>query len=664
MKKLFKGLGLGLLSLALVVGVGAQSAGATLTVAATSVTTDGAFTVTSVAGTTANLFAANTTGSINIGGTSQTSGVTAILGGTGTGVLGGTTSGIALTPGAAGTINIGAAAGIGAITVGASTGVGQTVNIGSGATTGSDIVNIGTGTATTRKTVNIATEAISTTNIGTGNFVNTIHIGDNASPVNLITIGGAASSLALADADWSVTSPGVATFVNALVTANVDTGLDVAAAGALSIGNTTATSVSICNDAPNCDSVLIATEADGGTITIGNASNTAVSIIEDNWGVTVGGAATFVTVNGNTVTTGTGTLTLAAGSSLITSGAFAATLTSTATTNATLPAGTSTLYGTLTGSITSANLLGSVSDETGTGLAVFATTPTLTTPVLGVATGTSLATSAQNIFTAVAATAPVVARSATATDDDLRLLPKTAGAARFAGIITSADLTADRTWSLPDTDLTITGSTGTGLLVQATSPTLVTPALGTPSALVLTSATGLPAASVLAGSFGAGAFVISTSLQSATIELGHATDTTLSRVSAGLIAVEGLNVVDVSTAQTLSNKTFVAPALGVATGTSLALGGGTVITQVKVYAPTLTPAATAATIQTVEQTFTVTGLTTADKVFVNGPAPTALCAATTFRVSAADTLAIGFSVLTAAACTPVAGAYNIVAVRS
>ncbi len=39
----------------------------------------------------------------------------------------------------------------------------------------------------------------------------------------------------------------------------------------------------------------------------------------------------------------------------------------------------------------SANLLAAMTDETGTGLAVFATSPTLTTPVLGVATGTDLA---------------------------------------------------------------------------------------------------------------------------------------------------------------------------------------------------------------------------------------------------------------------------------
>ena len=100
--------------------------------------------------------------------------------------------------------------------------------------------------------------------------------------------------------------------------------------------------------------------------------------------------------------------------------------------------------------------------------------------------------------------------------------------------------------------------------------------------------------------------------------------------------------------------------------TSATIGGATptAITNIRVYAPSLTPAATPIAIGIDEQAFTVTGLTTADKVFVNGPAPTALCPAVTFRVSVANTLAIGFSDLTAAACTPAAGTYNIVAIRS
>jgi hypothetical protein len=84
--------------------------------------------------------------------------------------------------------------------------------------------------------------------------------------------------------------------------------------------------------------------------------------------------------------------------------------------------------------------------------------------------------------------------------------------------------------------------------------------------------------------------------------------------------------------------------------------------QIIAFTPTLTPAATSA-IQTSEQSFTVTGLLTTDRVFINGPAPTSLCPPVTARVSAANTLAIGFATLSAAACTPAAGTYKILVLR-
>ncbi len=62
------------------------------------------------------------------------------------------------------------------------------------------------------------------------------------------------------------------------------------------------------------------------------------------------------------------------------------------------------------GSFTSANLLAALTDETGTGAAVFANTPTLVTPVLGAATGTSIRLSS---FSAVTAAAPTIASAAT-----------------------------------------------------------------------------------------------------------------------------------------------------------------------------------------------------------------------------------------------------------
>jgi len=91
------------------------------------------------------------------------------------------------------------------------------------------------------------------------------------------------------------------------------------------------------------------------------------------------GVATATSVNKVAVTAPatSATLTLADGSSLVTSGANSITLTSSSATNVTLPT-SGTLYGTAASSITSAQLLGSVSDETGTGLAVFATGPAFT----------------------------------------------------------------------------------------------------------------------------------------------------------------------------------------------------------------------------------------------------------------------------------------------
>lgn len=99
----------------------------------------------------------------------------------------------------------------------------------------------------------------------------------------------------------------------------------------------------------------------------------------------------------------------------------------------------------------------------------------------------------------------------------------------------------------------VTGETGSGALVFATSPSLTTPNIGTPSAGTLTNCTGLPVAGIAAST--------STALGVGSIELGHATDTTLARVSAGVVSIEGVNVVTVSATQTLTNKTLTSPSL-------------------------------------------------------------------------------------------------------
>lgn len=108
--------------------------------------------------------------------------------------------------------------------------------------------------------------------------------------------------------------------------------------------------------------------------------------------------------------------------------------------------------------------------------------------------------------------------------------------------------------------------------------------------------------------------------------------------------------------------------MGTTNLSALALDGdvpnsGTAITGIKVYSAALTPTSVgAATVA--EQTFTVTGLTTADKVIVNNPTISNAVGIAGARVSAADTLALRFVNPTAGSLTPTAGTFTIIAVRS
>ena len=117
----------------------------------------------------------------------------------------------------------------------------------------------------------------------------------------------------------------------------------------------------------------------------------------------------------------------------------------------------------------------------------------------------------------------------------------------------------------------ISDESGTGVLAFTTSPSFTTPALGTPSALVLTNATGTPSSITLTNGTGLPVSGITASTSAAigvgTIELGHATDTTISRASAGLVAIEGVNVVTETATQTLTNKTLTSPVISSITNT-------------------------------------------------------------------------------------------------
>jgi hypothetical protein len=88
--------------------------------------------------------------------------------------------------------------------------------------------------------------------------------------------------------------------------------------------------------------------------------------------------------------------------------------------------------------------------------------------------------------------------------------------------------------------------TFTGTVVLPNSQALVTPVLGTPTSGTLTNCTGLPVNGIVDDT--------SSALGVGTLELGHASDTTLSRSAAGVLAVEGVVLPSISSTNTLTNK--------------------------------------------------------------------------------------------------------------
>ncbi len=202
------------------------------------------------------------------------------------------------------------------------------------------------------------------------------------------------------------------------------------------------------------------------------------------------GAATATTINGNTFTTGTYTLTGVAGKTLTFNKSL--TLEGTDSTTMTFPTTSATIArtdaaNTFTGHQTIEGVTST--GATGTGKFVFDGTPTLVTPVLGVATATSLNgntfTTGTYTLTGVAGKTLTFNKSLTldGTDSTTMTFPTT------SATIARTDAANTFTGHQTIEGVTSTGATGTGKLVFDTSPTLVTPVLGTPSSGTLSSCT-------------------------------------------------------------------------------------------------------------------------------------------------------------------------------
>lgn len=140
-----------------------------------------------------------------------------------------------------------------------------------------------------------------------------------------------------------------------------------------------------------------------------------------------------------------------------------------------LSSGNVSLTSEVTGTLPVANGGTGVTSSTGTGSVVLSNSPALATPDLGTPSSATL-TNATGLPIDGGTTGTLPAsRGGTG------ITSLGAGIPAFLGTPSSANLAA-----------AVTDETGTGALVFANSPSLTTPALGTPSAAVLTNATGLP----------------------------------------------------------------------------------------------------------------------------------------------------------------------------
>jgi len=185
---------------------------------------------------------------------------------------------------------------------------------------------------------------------------------------------------------------------------------------------------------------------------------------------------------------------------------------------------------------------------------------------------TSVASAVNELTISNAATGswPIIEATGWDANVDLNINPKGTGRIKSGTVnvptISSTDTLTNKTVNLSSN--TVSGTVaqfnsalsdgdfatlaGTETLTNKTlaSPTLTTPTLGTPSSGTLTNCTGLPLAGVVDSTTEA--------LGVGSLEVGHTTDTTISRVSAGVIAVEGATVPTLTSTSTFSTgiKTF------------------------------------------------------------------------------------------------------------
>jgi hypothetical protein len=289
-----------------------------------------------------------------------------------------------------------------------------------------------------------------------------------------------------ADANETFTMPDATTDATRSLYLKFTSAVSLTATREITLGPNTVSKTWIIENATTGGQIITIKQGSGATVDVANGSKVMI--------VTDGAGAGAAVLNANPSETGTGTVTSVGGTGTVNGITLTGTVTS-------------------SGNLTLGGTLGSVdltSQVTGT------------LPIANGGTG-STSTTYVDLTTNVTGTLPVA-------NGGTGITSFGAGVATFLGTPSSANLAT-----------AVTDETGSGALVFATSPTLVTPVLGTPASGTLTNVTGLPPAGVVgtAAILGANTFAALQTFSGSSTTLAMQTKNILENATISATAASG-----------------------------------------------------------------------------------------------------------------------------